>query len=86
MLRGGGQDVLLEDILNVRSLSISLKTMTDAGGYNYFTEDANNNGSFLVRSDLKHQSNVKQHHQMRSNDSCIIYQHSNEDDSILFDH
>jgi len=43
------QDVQLEDILNVRSLSISLRTATDAGA---FMNEDNINNSFL-RSDIK---------------------------------
>ena len=50
----------LEDILNAPSLSISLKTATDVGGYTYDEHGRECGGSFF-RSDAK-KSNLKRAH------------------------
>ena len=72
------QDVKIEDILNAPSLSISLKTATDAGAF--LCDDRSNgvNNSFF-RSDIK-RSHIKQI--KTNNDSYILYQ---EDDSMIKD-
>eukprot|EP00347_Sterkiella_histriomuscorum_P003045 403365802 len=73
------QDVLLEDIMNVRSLSISLRTATDAGAFQY--EDQNNsfmqNGSDVKRSAFKFQYNTNQ--------TNISHKEYHEDDSVIND-
>ncbi|CDW71730.1 UNKNOWN [Stylonychia lemnae] len=73
-------DVQLEDLMNVKSLSISLRTATDAGAF--LNED--NNNSFLrsdnKKSNFKFNSNIQKTHQI--NQTSMYYQ---EDDSMIQD-
>lgn len=64
------QDVRIEDIINAPSLSVSLRTATDAGAFMCGEDNGRSiNGSFF-RSDIK-RSQFKQ--LKTNNDSYIIY-------------
>ena len=72
------QDVRIEDIINAPSLSVSLRTATDAGAFMCGDDGRSINNSFF-RSDIK-RSHFKQ--VKTNNDSYIIYQ---EEDSMIRD-
>jgi hypothetical protein len=67
-----------QDILNAPSLSISLKTVTDAGAYIYDEHGRECGGSFfkseLKRSNLKKPTAQKSGLFYEGDNSCIIYE------------